>query len=80
MADIGLLLPHSYSRIMNWSALLGVALFGGGLWLGLATGTMPAFGAWNPNREEERAWFWMAGTTHAALLLLFTAVFLGLIP
>ena len=63
---------------MNWIALIGVALFGGALFFGLKTGTMPMRGS-APFRDDEPVLFWSLGAFYALLLLVSLAAFVGLI-
>ena len=66
---------------MNWSALIGIAIFGGLLCYGLGTGTMPLphVGAPQPDRIDNPVWFWVAGAFYAALLVVSVAAFIGLL-
>ena len=62
---------------MNWIALSGVLMFGGALAFAFAFEVAPAFGAWNPYRDEQPVWFWVICAMHLAFLTLSLAAFVG---
>jgi len=66
---------------MNWSALIGVAIFGGLLFFGFATGTMPLphIGVPQPDRIDNPMGFWIVGAIHSAFLAISIAAFVGLL-
>jgi hypothetical protein len=66
---------------MNWSAIIGIAIFGGLLFFGFGTGTMPVprAGASQPDRIDNPVKFWIVGAFYAAMLAISFGAFVGLL-